>query len=238
MKDLEEIKQRVLSEVEEAGAEGVTCLMNTVLPKTGDEHELSVFMVALDKLVTEGLVFMAHVLDDRGRRWSKGLSEDESRADIRALSQSLRFCSEGAFWTADDETLPEREVVLTDAGRAKAEKILEDRGYQWWRSREAPPRKPISAIEMPAAFAKLCSHITADHENASPTDEKIVKAAIHGLSKRERAELAVFLDALSSGQYTENELQALWGRSSVRLPFAMEQIRVFLTLVRMRLWPL
>lgn len=91
---------------------------------------------------------------------------------------------------------------------------------------------------MPAAFAKLCAHITADHENASPTDEKIVRAAIHGLSKRERVELAVFLDALSSGQYTPNELQTLWDRSSIRLPFAMEQIRVFLTLVRMRLWPL
>lgn len=134
-----EARQRTLGELEEAWSENIFTLLNTIYEPSGEHWELPVFRKALVNLIEHELVMID--LNTSEPRTRKELSRAESLALAGDLEAWCRFDLEGGFWTqkaGDWRTSPIPEVVLTSTGRIEAEKLLDKRGYQWWR-----PRKKI-----------------------------------------------------------------------------------------------
>jgi hypothetical protein len=144
MIDLEEAKQRVLSELEEAEEEDVPTLLNTIFPPSGHEEEARLIVDALEALVRDGLVLIA-VANSEKDSWII-LDKDRSLAEVGRLQTFIHFVAAKSYW--DDRrdvgppynTFNTPRVVTTNEGNERAFEILDERGYQWWRQKsETPP---------------------------------------------------------------------------------------------------
>lgn len=139
MIDMEEVKKRVLSELEEAGEEEVTTLLNTVFLPTGDKIEAELVSDALGELAREGLVLVAVANTDR-KTW-KILEIEDSVSEINRLPEFIHFVSKRRLWTDVRDVGPPYSmfntplVVATEQGKSRAFEILDERGYQWWRQK-------------------------------------------------------------------------------------------------------
>jgi hypothetical protein len=135
-KTLSELEMRVLSELEEAGGEEVPTLLNTVYVPTGDDHELQQLQDTLKSLLGARLIDIDILSHPIGR---VTLPIGSALPLIDGLAQHLFYTGEGYIWTFDRTYDPQRhkipraEVVTTDLGEKIAFKILDERGYQWWR---------------------------------------------------------------------------------------------------------
>lgn len=132
-----ELEQRLLSELEEAGAEEVTTLINTIFPPQGHPDERAEFIAALSSLVRSGMVLMSVFGIDE--RWADALP-DGSITLVEQLSTYLYFDQPANLWREDRRQGPPFKarlpmVVCTPAGKRLAFEILNERGYQWWRSK-------------------------------------------------------------------------------------------------------
>jgi len=127
---VDELAMRILSELEEAGAENVTSTMNTVMTATGDNAELDKTQSALESLIQTDLVRIAYRESNSTRL--KAVSKDESASAVQAMKPFITFRSSDRLWVWD-RAQPRAEILVTDLGLAKAREILEERGYQWWR---------------------------------------------------------------------------------------------------------
>jgi hypothetical protein len=135
-KTLSELEMRILSELEEAGGEEVPSLLNTVFVPTGDVRELQELQETLKSLLGARLIDIAILSHPMGR---VTLPVGSALPLIDGLGQHLFFTGEGNIWTCDRTYNPQRhkiptaEVITTDLGDETAFKILDERGYQWWR---------------------------------------------------------------------------------------------------------
>jgi hypothetical protein len=127
-----EMEDRILSELQEAGEENVAALINTIINPMGDTIELIQLRQALDNLARKGLVRIALTRD--ATRGLVPLSVDKSLEIVAKIDEFLRFRSSDSHWTWSGESKP--HIVVTAEGRARADKILDQRGYQWWRRGE------------------------------------------------------------------------------------------------------
>jgi hypothetical protein len=125
MLNLSELEMRILSELEEAGEENVPTIANTVTNVRGDQLELSEIRSALESLVRADLIRIA--LDGRD------MNAQESLGVLAVLETHLIFNSEGKHWTGGSEPWP--DIIATRTGKETAFQILDERGYQWWRTR-------------------------------------------------------------------------------------------------------
>jgi hypothetical protein len=128
MIDIDEMRQRVLSELEEFGEEDVASLANKAADGEGDEGELQCFREALERLIADDLVLMApeHQL-------GKALVELDKEQSLQLLAETLklfRFDKSDLLWMIDPHVY--NYVVVTETGMAAAVKILRERGYEWW----------------------------------------------------------------------------------------------------------
>lgn len=134
MEEFSELQQRVLSELEEAWQLELDCMLNTIIEPVGDPRELHDYRRALIGLIQSDDVRMGletSVLNKPGE-----LSKSASLEMVRRLDEWLAFDAGINHWFADagDRTKnPFPVVYLTEAGDAKAFRILDERGYQWWR---------------------------------------------------------------------------------------------------------
>lgn len=120
--------QRILAELEEAGEENISSMLNTIVMPSGDRSELATYATALAQLVEQGLVRVEFESDEN----STPLQQAGAADIIRDLDHHLHFSGEDGEWGfIDTERTP--VIIGTDSGLARAEAILEDRGYQWWR---------------------------------------------------------------------------------------------------------
>jgi hypothetical protein len=130
---LTELPQRILSELEEAGSETVSSMMNTVIDPSGATADIEAFKAALSEVVNLNLADIAYFDGEAGRR--EALTKDDALGLVGGIGERLTFDEERKYWVwKKTEALP--EIVATKAGIAKAEQILEERGYQWWRRKE------------------------------------------------------------------------------------------------------
>ena len=124
-----ELRERILSELEEAGEENIPTLANTVFDATGIEVERSQLKAALLSLVESGLVRVAVERDNQERLIE--ISKEESLGILKDIERSLVFSNDRNCWTGGPRPWP--EIVLTDQGAVAARGVLDARGYQWWR---------------------------------------------------------------------------------------------------------
>lgn len=125
---LSEHAARILSELEEAGAEYFTSTVNTIMDRSGEERELADSVEALEELIRAGLAVLRH--ED-----TQNLPADSSIALLPQLASDVSFDPEDSLWKSDNN-LPLVEIVATKIGRDLAFEILDERGYQWWRQRD------------------------------------------------------------------------------------------------------
>lgn len=135
--ELSEMAQRVLCELEEAGEDSIVTLLNTVTERTGSQAERRLVQDALRSLIAAGLVEMA-AERDISRRW-KRMTGRESLAVVEESSAWLEFREHDRHWADKRSAGPPFTFVgphalTTKQGKALAVKIIDHRGYQWWRS--------------------------------------------------------------------------------------------------------
>lgn len=129
MIDVPEIMQRILAELEEAGEENLSSMLNTIVKPSGERSELVTYAAALAQLVEQGLVRVEFESDENSSAPRQGGETDI----IQNLNHHLRFSGDDGEWALiDAERAP--VIIGTDVGLTQAEAILDDRGYQWWRN--------------------------------------------------------------------------------------------------------
>lgn len=137
--ELTELESRILSELDEAGEEDALAILNTVINPKGSLDEIANYQQALRLLLDKKLIELDLESMPTG---PISLSSSEVSAEIDALSKNFAFVSEGKHWTDIREKgppyfqTPLPRLVITDMGDALAFKILDARGYQWWRNKD------------------------------------------------------------------------------------------------------
>jgi hypothetical protein len=136
---LDEMHQRILSEIEEAGEEDVCTLLNTVIAATGAAKEVADFRTAVEGLIRADLVRVAIDRDATGRLQDQ--SRDASLDVISHLNSNVIYDEGRGVWKDIEDAGPPYDdfypyIVTTELGQEKAFEILDARGYQWWREKK------------------------------------------------------------------------------------------------------
>lgn len=127
--DVIEISERVLAELEEAQEENIYGLMNTVIQATGAEAERGIYAAALVRLIEFGDVALAR---ESSGRPLKEMSAADSALEARRATAAMKFEPSKRGWI-DPTDAYEIYAVLLPPGLERSVKLLEERGYQWWR---------------------------------------------------------------------------------------------------------
>lgn len=123
MIDIEEMSQRILSELEEAWAENVVSTLNTVIKPQGNQEELARYLESLRRLVQAKLVVMA---TETGTIYSlEELDVENSLRLIDSMHSEMAYNKAESIWNGLDKfNYP--HIVATDTGHARAQEILEN----------------------------------------------------------------------------------------------------------------
>jgi hypothetical protein len=77
----------------------------------------------------------------------------------------------------------------------------------------------MTGIECPAVFKAVCRNIIQDYDLVAATPEDLVDFAIYDLGDAELGRLEWFLKDVLDGRYGDDELEALWSRTSAEIGF-------------------
>ena len=122
----QEMAERILSELEEAGRDNPVAMLNTVIKPTGYAAELSLLQDALRLMVVRGEV------DYPFPRATGELPLDA----IGNLALTVHFDGQSERWAYVNRDLSQvRDLALTKIGLSRAHQLLGDRGYRWWLQR-------------------------------------------------------------------------------------------------------
>ena len=133
MIEIKEMGLRIMAELQEAGEENIAALLNTVLDPNGEVTELKVLLQALNDLIQNDAIRIAlpqKPTEQTVPQRTMPLSKEDSISTVRRLNTYMHYSVDKNRWTFSQDAHP--EVVLTKTGFTAAEKILEERGYQWW----------------------------------------------------------------------------------------------------------
>ena len=129
MYDVDELRLRILGELEEAGVDNVAALCNIIGNPNGPRIELAKFGLAIAALIdakeAECEYSSRPLYRDRKR-----LASHEALTEIGKLPQYLSFDTVHSSWRFKDAQV--LELILTDQGLRKAAAVLEERGHNWW----------------------------------------------------------------------------------------------------------
>jgi len=128
MEDIAELQNRVLAELGEFWRENFAALANTAGDGSGTVSELALVQAAFEGLVQADLALVGVEGNDPTRL--DRLSKEESLGVLAAIEEHLQLEAETARWVGKREPRP--ELVITDAGREEAHRILAERGERWW----------------------------------------------------------------------------------------------------------
>ncbi len=134
MTDLDESAMRILCTIYEAGAENIPTLLNTIMTPNGLPQEVGSTRDGIVQLIDADLARVA-IDRDANRRLLK-MDSEQSRAVVNRMSSAVRFDNGRNCWTSDEPIWP--EIVITSSGRAAADQIFDERGWDWWRDGAMP----------------------------------------------------------------------------------------------------
>jgi len=126
---IDELQQRIVSELEEAGEQELITLLNTVADfRQGRAEEITLYRDAVHGLIGKGLVLMA----PERVRGNATVEVDATRSCqmVNDVLDGLYFVEAEFYWTRTPFIYS--YVVATEAGMARARAILGERGYEWW----------------------------------------------------------------------------------------------------------
>ena len=132
-KELQEMAQRTLAELEEFWRENVFALLNSIVEPRDDFSQVAEFKDALKNLVDNEYIVINYTEINNE---IENKDESESRHLADNLQEWFRFDEGRAVWTLRSGDLGSTripQVLLTPLGKGRARAILTERGYQWWR---------------------------------------------------------------------------------------------------------
>lgn len=139
MSSLGETELRILSLLEELGSEWVPMLINMTLEGDGREDDVASFQIAARNLLKEGYVDLLMVSQPAGE---VQLSLADALAEVELLPSHLLLDASDSYW-ADDRMkgpphfqIPAPQLAITGLGQAEGERVLEERGVEWWSKRK------------------------------------------------------------------------------------------------------
>ena len=136
MSGIGELEMRILSELEEAGSEYVCSMLNTIILPAGLDQELDDLKLALRHLIARDLIKLEFQRNPAHRRFDENVFDREaSLAVLAAVPMYMTFDHARRHWTWDRRQ-PIAEIIASDQGIIRAQEILDERGYQWWREDE------------------------------------------------------------------------------------------------------
>jgi hypothetical protein len=134
MTELTEMEQRILAELEELWEENVFAILNTIIDPAGDAQEVVLLQQALKGLVERDYVAVGY--EGFAPRAPEKLGKDASLILVSNLEDWFRFDAASSYWTLSRGDIKEERIPVifsTTEARKKADQILSERGYQWWR---------------------------------------------------------------------------------------------------------
>jgi hypothetical protein len=135
--DMTEMEQRVLAELEECWDQNVFTMLNTIIQPAGDAQEVAAFQQSLVGLVERDYIVMG--LEAFHPREIEKFDKMASQELLASLGDWFKFDAADPHWTlAKGDIKKERIPIIlsTASGRQKADEILRERGYQWWRHKK------------------------------------------------------------------------------------------------------
>ena len=135
--DLTEMEQRVLAELEEFWEQNVFAMLNTIIQPAGDAQEVAALQQSLVGLVERDYIVMG--LEAFHPREVERFDKMASQELLASLGDWFKFDAADPPWTlARGDINKERIPIIlsTASGRQKADEILRQRGYQWWRPKK------------------------------------------------------------------------------------------------------
>jgi hypothetical protein len=129
-----EMEQRALATLDEAGEENANALLNTIIGPNGSPGQLSQFAKVIKTLISRGLVTIVVPTED-----GKGaeVSGEAAVTSIDSFLSDLTFGEARGLWTRRSLVGPPFPppypyVLATKVGRELAQRIVVDRGDDWW----------------------------------------------------------------------------------------------------------
>jgi hypothetical protein len=135
--DMTEMEQRVLAELEESWEQNVFAMLNTIIQPAGDDQEVAAFQQSLVGLVERDYIVIG--LQVFYPREVEKFDKTASRELLAGLGDWFKFDAADSDWTlARGDIKKERIPIIfsTASGRQKADEILRQRGYRWWRTKK------------------------------------------------------------------------------------------------------
>jgi len=131
----DELEQRVLATLDEAGAENAISLLNTTVSTQGDAGEIESYVHAINRLALTNFIVIADEKEP-----GAGLADLEPDAAPLAMDEfakRLKFDRSAGLWVDESRTGPPFAplrpiVVASTTGRKAARKIVDARGESWW----------------------------------------------------------------------------------------------------------
>ena len=132
MVDDEEMKNRILAELEEAHWEDAAAMFNSVITPSGHDDEKSALHRSLSSLVHARLIDMTIPGNEQGRL--RPLSLAAALAMIDDLGKQLQFDKKDASWVCMCAANARPTILLSASGLIEARRLLAANGYQWWKN--------------------------------------------------------------------------------------------------------
>jgi hypothetical protein len=132
-----ELGDRVLATLEEAHIDNVFAILNTVIDPHGGIDEVEAFVIATRNLFDRGLIEMGyrHVMP----HWREEVFAADRTAQLIAELQAWFAFDRGTgYWTTSRGEIRNTSIpfiLLTSAGLTESGRLLDERGYEWWRPR-------------------------------------------------------------------------------------------------------
>lgn len=129
-----EYQERIVACLEEANADNVFSVLNTIDAPRNDFEQVREFQSAIEGLVSEGCALLG--MEGFVPRNAEKLDAAASIILARSLGEWFRFNQQTMYWTLAEGDIRLARIpyiALTDSGRSKSWAVLDARGYQWWR---------------------------------------------------------------------------------------------------------
>jgi hypothetical protein len=136
MREISEIAQRILAELDEFIADDLFATINAVMEGRGSRRELDEFLAAIKELVERGYVILGE--QDWGFSNQAFLDQVGSLKFMGGLGERFEFHPESPGWGIPggyrrDARCP--AIAATKAGLSLAERIVDERGERWWEQK-------------------------------------------------------------------------------------------------------